>query len=62
MALKPLPPTICSECDAADAKIIFIFTREHYCGAACHTEGYAKFVRMIARAKAEGLDRGEQVS
>lgn len=58
MALKPLPSTICCECDAPDACIIYIFTREHYCGAACHVEGYMKLTRMLKRAKAEGLDNG----
>lgn len=49
---------ICSECEAPEAKIITIYTREHYCGRHCLAEGQLKYARMILRAKAEGIDHG----
>lgn len=49
---------LCAECDAPDPNIIYIFTREHFCSAQCHSEGYLKLTRMILRANAEGLHNG----
>jgi hypothetical protein len=57
MALKVIPQN-CAECDAPDSKIIYIFTREHYCGAYCTAEGFMKLTRMFERAKAEGIEHG----
>lgn len=37
----------CAECSAEEPKVILIYTREYYCGAACHAEGYLKYNRMM---------------
>ncbi len=53
------PIVLCSECEAPGAKIIMLFTRTPYCGRYCRSEGEFKYIRMIMRAKAEGIDNGE---
>jgi len=58
MALKHHPPPTCNECDAPDARIITLFTRNTYCGRFCLAEGQTKYCRMILRAQAEGIDNG----
>lgn len=57
MQLRPKP--VCVECDAGDAKIVALFTREHYCGRYCFAEGSIKYARLIIRfTEEEGYEQG----
>lgn len=49
---------LCSTCDTPEPKIITIFTRQHYCGRHCLAEGQLKYVQLILRANAEGIEHG----
>lgn len=49
----------CVECDASIAKVIRMYTHEHYCGRYCLSEGQLKHTRLILRMRAEEVHDGE---
>ena len=47
MQVRPKPT--CTMCEAPEAKVIMLFTREHFCGRYCFSEGSLRYAQLIIR-------------